>query len=129
MQSLKVLIACCLIFLVAACGEDDIPKGCDSSSEIVLTVEEAEGTIRKEGEYKVITYFPPGMIDSFWQGVVCNEDFPDFLITEDTQVRFSGYFRRSNDVSVLSKSQLAFGNANDVYALELTFIEEINGGQ
>lgn len=126
MKTIKTVMLVCFIVLVGACEANGDPSTCEIAGEIVLSVEEAEGTIRMEGENRIITYFLHGMVDSSWEGVVCNEYFPDFLIGKNTQVRFSGHFRATDN---LAKSELAFGDVNDVYLLELTFIEEISGGQ
>lgn len=124
MKTLKYLLLVLTLVMFSSCGEESAePNSCLEGGDILLTVENGVGSIKEVNGERLITYFLPGTIDSFRVGVVCNDDFPDFLITEETQVRFSGHFRADNDPA---RSELAFGD-NSIDILELTFIEDITG--
>ncbi|MBO3698556.1 hypothetical protein [Roseivirga sp. E12] len=124
MKKLKYLLLMMTLVVISSCGEEDtLPESCLEAGEIILTVENGVGSIKEESGQRIITYFIPGTIDSFRVGVVCNNEFPDFLITEESEVRFSGHFRSNNNPV---GNVLAFGD-NSIDILELTFIEDITG--
>ncbi|WP_139135257.1 hypothetical protein [Roseivirga sp. 4D4] len=124
MKTFKCILVVLTLVIFSSCGEEDtLPESCLEAGEIILTVEKGVGSIKEESGQRIITYFIPGTTDSFRVGVVCNDLFPDFLITEETQVRFSGHFRSNNNPV---GNVLAFGD-NSIDILELTFIEDITG--
>lgn len=124
MKTFKSILVALTLLMFSSCGEESTaPNRCLEGGDILLTVENGVGSIKEINDERIITYFLPGTVDSFRVGVVCNNDFPDFLITEETQVRFSGHFRADNDPT---RNELTFGD-NSIDILELTFIEDITG--
>lgn len=117
------ILTAIILLLTTGCDEV-VPSGCDSGGDVVHEVNQVDGVISlyEDTDALVITYFVPGTIDSAWSGVVCNDAFPDFLIGENTRVRFSGKFRDDGDKL---QPLVAFGGQEFFY-LELTSIEEIN---
>lgn len=125
MRIYKTLFPAFVLFtllLSASCGESAAP-GCGLAGSIVHSVEEGEARISEDPDTgaKLIHYHVPGTIDSIWTGIICNESFPDFLIGENTRVRFSGDFREDNG-SIEFNTRTG---GQEFFYLDISFIEEI----
>ena len=94
-KKISLLILMASILTLSACDED-VTAGCFSASKIEHTIENGEAFIFLEPDtgVRLLSYFVPGTIDSFYTGVLCDDDFTDIQFTETHQrVTFSGHFR------------------------------------